>query len=204
MLGKFPEHIYQYTFGDEMLLAPVYEKGATTQKVFLPEGKWVKYWTGETMQGNTEITVAAPINQIPLFVKQGSIIPMRNYASSIEKGNNDTLILHIYPGDNSRFELLEDDGTSNDYLKGIFASTIMELKNSSNKFVVKINPLEGNYAGMNMSRKWILNIHCNESPKQIRMNRQKIKFNYNKVTKIAIVETSQQSVKQLLNFNVSY
>lgn len=98
MLGKFPEHIYQYTFGDEMLVAPVYEKGATTQKIFLPNGKWINYWTGENMQGNAEYTVAAPINQIPLFVKQGSIIPMRNYASSIEKGNNNILILHIFPG----------------------------------------------------------------------------------------------------------
>jgi alpha-glucosidase (family GH31 glycosyl hydrolase) len=204
MLGKFPEHIYQYTFGDEMLLAPVFEKGAITQKVFLPEGKWMNYWTGEIMKGNTEVTVAAPINQIPLFVKQGSIIPMRCYASSIEKGNNNTLLLHIYPGDNGRFNLIEDDGTSNDYLNAIYASTIIELKNSSAKFVVKIKPAVGNYEGMNMSRKWILNIHCNESPKQIRLNRQNLKFNYDKVTKIAVVETSQQSIKQLLNFEVSF
>ena len=64
------------------------------------------------MQGNAEYTVPAPINQIPLFIKQGSIIPMREYASSVEKGNNNSLTLHIYPGDNSRFNLLEDDGTS--------------------------------------------------------------------------------------------
>jgi alpha-glucosidase (family GH31 glycosyl hydrolase) len=204
MLGKFPEHIYQYTFGDEMLLAPVYEKGATTQKVFLPEGKWMNYWTGEIMKGNTEVTVAAPINQIPLFVKQGSIIPMRCYASSIEKGNNNTLILHIYPGNNGRFNLIEDDGTSNDYLNAVYASTIIELKNSSAKFVVKINPAVGNYEGMNMSRKWILNIHCNESPKQIRLNRQNLKFNYDKVTKIAVVETSQHSIKRQLKFEVTF
>jgi alpha-glucosidase (family GH31 glycosyl hydrolase) len=204
MLGKFPEHIYQYTFGDEMLVAPVYEKGASTQKVFLPEGIWINYWTGEQMQGNAEYTAEAPINQIPLFVKQGSIIPMRNYASSIEKGNNNTLILHIYPGDNGSFNLHEDDGTSNEYLNGIYASTFMELKNSSNKFTFKIYPIKGSYKGMIISRKWILNIHCNESPKQISMNRQNLKFKYDKVQRIALVEVPQLSAKQILDFEVSY
>jgi hypothetical protein len=55
-----------------------------------------------------------------------------------------------------------------------------------------------------MSRKWILYLYCNETPKHIRMNRQELKFNYDKVKKIAIVETSQQSVKQLLDFEVSF
>jgi alpha-glucosidase (family GH31 glycosyl hydrolase) len=204
MLGKFPEHIYQYTFGDEMLVAPVYEKGATTQKVFLPEGKWMNYWTGEAMQGNTEHTVKAPINQIPLFVKQGSIIPMRIYASSIEKGNNEVLTLHIYHGADGSFNLLEDDGTSNDYLDGIYASTVIELKNSSNNFNLRISPTEGSYKGMSMSRKWILNIHCDDSPRQIRMNRQNLKFRYDKERKIAIAETSQYSITQLLNFKVNF
>ncbi len=204
MLGKFPEHIYQYTFGDELLLAPVHEKGATTQKGFLPEGKWVNYWTGEQMQGNAEFTVAAPINQIPLFVKQGSIIPMRNYASSIENGNNNTLTLHVYPGTDGSFNLLEDDGTSNDYISGIYASTFIELKDSSDKFELKINPVQGNYQGMSMSRNWILNVHSDETPRQIRLNKQKLAFTYDKAKRVAIVETSKRLVKHLLNFEVSY
>jgi alpha-glucosidase (family GH31 glycosyl hydrolase) len=204
MLGKFPEHIYQYTFGDDMLLAPVYEKGATTQKVFLPEGKWINYWTGEQMQGNAEYTVAAPINQIPLFVKQGSIIPMREYASSVEKGNNNKLLLHIYPGDNGSFNLLEDDGTSNDYLDGIYASTTIVLKNSPDKFILTINPKQGSYIGMSPTRNWILYIYSSQTPKQISLNRKNLKFRYDKVNKIAIVETSNQSGNKLLDFEVSY
>jgi alpha-glucosidase (family GH31 glycosyl hydrolase) len=204
MIGKFPDHVYQYTFGDELLVAPVYEKGATAQKVFLPEGKWINYWTGEAMKGTEEHSVAAPIYQVPLFVKQGAIIPMRNYASSIEKGNNNTLLLHVYPGANGSFNLLEDDGTSNDYLNGIYASTIIELKNSPGKFVLTINPLQGKYSGMSPTRNWILNIHSGESPKQISLNRKSLKFRYDKVNKIAIVETSQLQVKKLLDFEVSY
>lgn len=204
MLGKFPNHIYQYSFGDEMLVAPVFEKGSTSQKVFLPDGNWINNWTGEQMQGNAEHTVAAPINQIPLFVKQGSIIPMRKYASSVEKGNSNTLTLHVYPGADGSFNLLEDDGTSNDYLSGIYASTFIELKNSSNHFYLKINPAEGDYQGMNTSRNWILNIHSSRIPKQIRLNQKNLNFSFDTHKMIVFAETSEQPVKQLLNFEIRY
>jgi alpha-glucosidase (family GH31 glycosyl hydrolase) len=204
MLGKFPEHIYQFTFGDEFLVAPVYERGATTGKVFLPGGKWINYWTGELYNGNAEYTVAAPIHQIPLFVKQGAIIPMRRYASSIEKGNNNTLTLHVYPGANGSFNLLEDDGTSNDYLKGIYSSTIIELKNSTNNFALTINPVKGNYKGMNLYRKWILAIHTAKAPKKITMNKQNLPFKFDKEKKIAKVESLQATVNKVQNFEVQY
>ncbi|MBP6022874.1 glycoside hydrolase family 31 protein [Ferruginibacter sp.] len=204
MLGKFPENIYQYTFGDEMLVAPVYVKGTTTQKVFLPEGKWVNYWTGEQMKGNAKHTVAAPINQIPLFVKQGSIIPMRNYSSSIEKGNNNTLILHIYPGYNGSFNLLEDDGTSNDYLKGIYASTKIEMKNNLENVIVNINHVEGSYRGMKSTRKWVLHIHAGREPKLVKVNKRSVKFSYNNLTKIAVIETTLIPVDKPTLVEISY
>jgi alpha-glucosidase (family GH31 glycosyl hydrolase) len=204
MLGKFPNYIYQYTFGDELLVAPVYEKGTSTKKVFLPEGKWINYWTDEHLDGNAEYTVAAPIHQIPLFVKQGSVIPMRNYSSSIEKGNNDTLYLHIYPGDNGRFNLMEDDGTSNDYLKGIYAFTLIEMKYSSKKIDLRINPVEGHYTNMSSSRKWLLNIHSSKTPKKIKLNKQNLPFKFDNKKKIVIAETPQSSVNTVLNFEIRY
>jgi alpha-glucosidase (family GH31 glycosyl hydrolase) len=204
MLGKFPEHIYQYTFGDELLLAPVYERGATTQKVFLPEGKWINYWTDELLDGNTEYFVAAPIHQIPLFVKQGSVIPMRKYASSIKKGNNDTLYLHIYPGDNGLFKLMEDDGISNDYLKDIYAFTLIVMKYSSKKIDLRINPVEGHYTNMSSSRKWLLNIHSSKTPKKIKLNKQNLPFKFDNKKKIVIAETPQSSVNTVLNFEIRY
>jgi alpha-glucosidase (family GH31 glycosyl hydrolase) len=204
MLGKFPEHIYQYTFGDEMLVAPVYEKGAISQKVFLPEGKWINYWTGEQLQGNTEYAAAAPINKIPLFVKQGSIIPMRNYASSVERGNNNTLALHVYPGDNGRFNLLEDDGTSNDYLNGIYASTIIELNNKLDNATVKINPAEGSYSGMKSTRRWVLHIHGEKKPQLVKINSRSVKYSYNSQTKTAVILTKQMPVSKATLVEISY
>jgi alpha-glucosidase (family GH31 glycosyl hydrolase) len=156
------------------------------------------------MQGNTEITVAAPINQIPLFVKQGSIIPMRNYASSIEKGNNEVLTLHIYPGADGSFNLIEDDGTSNDYLKNIYTSTIIEQKNSLGTVTVKINPAEGSFKGMKTARKWVLHIHADRKPKLVKVNNRSVKFSYNNQSKTAAIETALLPVSKSTLVEISY
>ncbi len=204
MLGKFPEHIYQYTFGDEMLVAPVYKKGATTQKVFLPEGKWINYWTGEQIQGNSEHTVSAPIEQIPLFVKQGSIIPMRNYASSVEKGNSNTLFLHVYPGTDASFNLLEDDGSSNDYLKGIYASTKMKLSSSPGKLLLQIDAVDGTYSGLKATRRWIMKIHSAKKPLQVKLNNRIVKYTYSNQEKTVTVETNWLPVNQKTQMMIHY
>ena len=109
IIGKIPGQLYEFMFGNEMLVAPVYEKGATSRKVFLPEGSWINYWSGEELEGNKEHLVSAKIDQIPLFIRMGSVIPMRNYSHSIETGNNDTLTLDIYPDKVSSATLIEDD-----------------------------------------------------------------------------------------------
>jgi alpha-glucosidase (family GH31 glycosyl hydrolase) len=202
MLGKFPEHIYQYTFGDELLAAPVYEKGATTQKVFLPEEKWINFWTGEQLQGNAEYTVAAPLDQIPLFVKQGSIIPMRNYASSVETGNNNELTLHLYPGANGSFNLLEDDGISNDYLYDKYVSTHIEWKENKGIQKLIINPALGKYFGMREKRIWKICIHSIESPKKILLNNKKINFTNDKENRLTLLNSDNLPVKKRISLTI--
>lgn len=199
MIDKFKNHIYQYTFGNEMLLAPVFERNATIQSIYLPVGKWFNYWTGELLDGNRVVTVEAPLAQVPLFIKAGSIIPMRNYSSSIETGSNSVLTLHIYPGSEGVFNLLEDDGISNEYLSGIYSSTSISLKNSNNKIELRINPITGQYKGMKKSRKWILQIHTNLIPRSIICNEQKLKFTVSKEARTIISEpfSSLENVKKI-------
>ncbi|MGF2413659.1 MAG: TIM-barrel domain-containing protein, partial [Ferruginibacter sp.] len=204
VMGLIPGHLYQFMFGDELLAAPVYEKGILIQKIFLPEGKWINYWTEELMEGNVEYIVSAPLNQMPLFVKKGAIIPLRHYASSIEKGNNDILSLHVYPGDNSKFNLLEDDGLSNDYLKGIYASTIIELKKNTNGYVLRVNPVEGRYKGMNPYRKWELMIHSDKRPVRISLYHQHLKFRYDKTKKITVIALPKKLKTQLVEIKIIF
>jgi len=155
-------YLYQFYFGEQFLIAPVYKQGKTNVEVYFPEGNWVNFWTNEKISGGKKHIVDAPLETIPLYVKKGSIIPMRPYASSIEVGTKNKIILHIFPGEDGMFKLLEDDGTSNDYLSGIYAETTIEMITLNKKsFKLKINKSNGNYKGMPDQRKWEIKIHSN-------------------------------------------
>ena len=66
----------EYLLGDKILVAPVFTEGARTRALYLPKGSWVDYWTGDIIQGGSQVEVQAPLERIPIFVKSGSLIPM--------------------------------------------------------------------------------------------------------------------------------
>ena len=68
----------EYLIGDKILVAPVIEQGATSRSVYLPQGSWTNYWSGDILDGGKQVTVAAPLQQIPIFVRAGSILPLLN------------------------------------------------------------------------------------------------------------------------------
>ena len=73
-LGVHPADTY--LLGDNLLVAPVIERGATSRKLTLPPGDWIDWWTGEVLEGGNETTVAAPLETLPLFLRAGGIVPM--------------------------------------------------------------------------------------------------------------------------------
>jgi alpha-glucosidase (family GH31 glycosyl hydrolase) len=178
MMQALPENTFDYLFGHAFLVAPVYKQSANSRTVNLPTGNWINYWTDQTIHGGSKIDVSASIGEIPLFVRQGSIIPMRRYASSIEKGTNDTLIVHIYPGADGEFTLFEDDGRSNAYLHGEIAKTKMQLINGKvNNETFIIFPITGSYKGMSNIRTIQLKIHSTKKIKNIKLNGKAILLN---------------------------
>ena len=67
----------EYMFGPALLIAPVVEQGMTTRDVYLPaDADWYNYWTDELVHGGQTITVQAPIDVVPIFVRAGSILPL--------------------------------------------------------------------------------------------------------------------------------
>jgi alpha-D-xyloside xylohydrolase len=100
----------EYMFGPALLVAPVTEQGATSRSVYLPAGTdWYNFWTNERLHGGQRITVAAPIDTIPLFVRAGSILPMGSAVdSTIDKQAIEQV--RVYPGAEGSFTLFNDDG----------------------------------------------------------------------------------------------
>ena len=108
----------EYIFGPALLVAPVTEQGATTREVYLPAGTdWWNFWTNERVHGGQRITVQAPIDTIPLFVRAGSVLPM---GSAVESTNDRQTIarVRVYPGADGRFTLYDDDGKTYAYEHG--------------------------------------------------------------------------------------
>lgn len=167
---------YEYHFGRELFVAPVYEQNAISREILFPEGEWIDFWTNADYQGNTKAVVPAPIDKIPLFVRKGAIIPMRKYAPSIERGTNDTLDIHIYPGKDGAFTLIEDDGLSNDYLSGRFSMTNLHLSDTKKGVELTIMPIEGGFEGMTAERKWRILIHDEAEIKEIKANSNPLSF----------------------------
>ena len=93
-------------FGPAFLVAPVTEQGATSRKVYLPAGAdWYNYWTNERVKGGQTITVAAPIDTMPLFVRAGSILPL---GAPVESTHEKQAIakVRVYPGADARLHAL--------------------------------------------------------------------------------------------------
>ncbi len=108
----------QYMFGPAFLVAPVTEQAQTEKDVYLPAGSdWYNFWTNEKLAGGRWVKVAAPIDQIPVFVKAGSIVPLGSEIQSTASKQSIAEI-RVYPGKDADFTLYDDDGTSYDYEKG--------------------------------------------------------------------------------------
>ena len=108
----------EYMFGPALLVAPVTEQGRTSRTVYLPAGTdWYNFWTSERVHGGETITVNAPIDVIPLFVRAGSIIPMGTVVESTNEVQKIAKV-RVYAGANGDFNLYRDDGTTYGYEKG--------------------------------------------------------------------------------------
>lgn len=123
----------EYMFGPAFLVAPVTEQGATSRSVYLPAGTdWYNFWTNERLHGGQRVTVAAPIDTLPLFVRAGSIVPL---GEPVESTNEVQKIakVRVYPGADGDFQLYSDDGTTYDYEKGKDEITHLHWSNANRK-----------------------------------------------------------------------
>lgn len=99
----------QYLIGESLLVAPLVA-GQTERGVHLPQGTWFDFWTGTRHDGGGSITVAAPLEQIPIFVKKGSLLPLADATLHTDDPASGRLTVRVYGGADASLTLYEEDG----------------------------------------------------------------------------------------------
>jgi alpha-glucosidase (family GH31 glycosyl hydrolase) len=130
----------EYLWGRNVLVAPVVEKGATARRVYLPPGAWYDFWTHERLEGGREISRPVDLETLPLFVREGSILPLGPVKQFTSEKVDEALSVLIYPGADASFLLYEDDGSSFNYRKSEWMGIQMAWNDASRTLGLRLAP----------------------------------------------------------------
>jgi alpha-glucosidase len=136
----------EFMFGRDLLVAPVVAPGQTERSVRLPEGIWYDYWTGRRYEGRRSVTVPAPPERIPLFVRAGAILPTRQAVQHTGEAPIDPLTFTVFPcplQDSGAY--YEDDGLTFAFEKGGYFRRSTNQWNSASATTLTLAAAEGTY-----------------------------------------------------------
>ena len=113
----------EYLWGRDVLVAPVVERGAKSRRVYLPQGDWFDWWTGEKFEGQRWIERSVDLATLPLYVRAGAIIPLDPVRQFTGQTVTEPTTIRIHPGADGTFTLYDDDGQSLSYRDGTDSKT---------------------------------------------------------------------------------
>lgn len=142
----------QYMFGPSIMVAPVYEYNARKRDVYFPNGtNWFDFYSGKKYVGGQKNVVDAPLDRMPLFVKEGSLVicgPVVQHTSE----KQDPLTIYVFPGKNAKIDLYEDEGTNYNYESGKFSTIPIIYDEATRK--LSIAKRDGEYPGLLKKRRF--------------------------------------------------
>lgn len=172
--GKATE--YQFLYGPNFLVAPIYQETKVDEKgndirngIYLPEGVWVDYYSGEKYAGNCVVNnFATPVWKLPVFVKSGAIIPMTNPNNNVAEINKGLRIYEVYPDGNSSFTEYDDDGVTEAYRQGQGVTTLIESSVSPKGVAtITVNPAKGGFDGFVKEKATEFRVNVTAKPKKV-------------------------------------
>ena len=189
------EYKEEYMFGDNMLIAPVTEEvdkesGYATVKLWLPEGQWLEYETGEMLQGGKTYERSFTMDEYPVYIKAGSILPYYGKLKNLS-GTNQAVTIRIFPGaDKGEFQLYEDNGEDKNYVTE-YATTPLSYTRNGNKLNVTIGARKGQYKDMPAKRQYYVALPCQKAPANVTCQGKKLDFKYDGMNLEATIDLDQ-------------
>ena len=178
---------YQYMYGTDFLVAPVYQNTKADKEgndirngIYLPEGTWIDYFSGEKYEGNRILSnFDTPVWKLPVFVKNGAIIPMTQPNNNVSEIDPSLRIYEFYPNRHTATVEYDDDGVTEAYRQEKSVSTLIESNvDAKNRVTITIHPTAGSFDGFVKDKKTELRINVTEKPKKLtaRINNKKVKL----------------------------
>jgi alpha-glucosidase len=128
----------EFTFGDKILVCPVLEQGAVSRLVYLPKGQWYNFWTHELLNGEQEYSVQAALEDMPLFIRAGSVIPEYPVMQYVGEKAIDEVWLNIYYADYEvNSFLFEDHGDTFAYEQDIYLEKKFSVKGDGKNLFIE-------------------------------------------------------------------
>jgi len=135
----------EFIFGDKILVCPIQEPNARGRRMFVPRGKWYNYWTNEVIIGGKETWVDADIDSMPIFVKEGAIIPKYPVQQYVDEKIIEQVTLDMYYKEGKEDSICVDDSHDGyDYTKGRFSLRSFKLTGKPDQLIIQQHK-EGKY-----------------------------------------------------------
>ena len=143
-----PNYINEYYFGSSILISPIVKKSdplinRTIQKFFIPDGIWYDFKTGKKFVGPKKYVSFYNVEDYPVFVPAGGIIPLAGTNDLMNVFAPKELEIHVFPGASNSYKLYEDDGLTNNYKNGDYVITNIDYNYLSNNYTLIIKAIEG-------------------------------------------------------------
>jgi alpha-glucosidase len=156
----------EFLFGDDLLVAPVTKDDDIRREVYLPRGVWYDFWTDRRNTGPGRLTVDAPLERIPVFVRGGAIVPSQQAVQYSDQAPINPLTFEIYPEGASARQYYEDDGISFDYQRGVSLEQRLTVTQQPGGLSIEISAREGLYTPP--ARSLVLKVHGQRiAPRQV-------------------------------------
>ncbi len=175
------ENKNEYMLGDNLLVAPITgpespDSQMATESIWLPGGAWIEWFTGTRLQGPARMARSFTLDEIPVYVRAGAIIPMQPKMSHTGEKPVDPLILTIFPGASGSVKVYEDAGDDLGYKKGEFVWTTIRHSLQDGAMKIEILPVEGRYPGMLTQRKYEIRLPGTLPPQSVTYNGAAVPF----------------------------
>ncbi|WP_298884612.1 glycoside hydrolase family 31 protein [uncultured Polaribacter sp.] len=128
----------EFIFGEQILACPIQEPNAKGRRMYIPRGKWYNFWTDEVVEGGKEMWVDADIDSMPIFIKEGAVIPKYPVQQYVGEKKFDEITLDVYYKKGKEVSKLYDDAHDGyDYKKGRFSLRTFKLTGKKDEFILQ-------------------------------------------------------------------